>query len=334
LASHLRRHAVDIIAHVTTGDTMAPLERLLNLVGLLLETQVPLTFEQIKETLEPYRRQKPESAKRMFERDKDTLREFGIPLTMSDTDVWGSEQGYVIPKDLYYLPDVEFSPEELAALLVAAQSGGVNPPAEQAARKLLYGADGGVLAGLAGGPLASGSDARLEEVLAAADSARRRRRVGFGYRNARGEVSEREVDAYAVVFRGGHWYLVGHDHSHEEIRAFRLSRFTTAVSDLGEGDEPPSDFRASDSVQGGPWVASGDELARVAFAPHIAWTAENTFTGAVREQTRRNGWVVMAIPMPEVDSMAALVVQFGPDAEALEPWNLRSEVIRRLEAVR
>ena len=59
---------------------MEPLERLLNLVGLLLETRTPLTFEQIRETLEPYRQEKVDSAKRMFERDKDILREYGVPL--------------------------------------------------------------------------------------------------------------------------------------------------------------------------------------------------------------------------------------------------------------
>ena len=59
---------------------MEPLERLLNLVGLLLETPTPLSFEQIREILEPYRQQNVDSAKRMFERDKDQLREFGVPL--------------------------------------------------------------------------------------------------------------------------------------------------------------------------------------------------------------------------------------------------------------
>ncbi len=150
---------------MTGADRMEPLERLLNLVGLLLETPKPLTFEEIRETLDAYRADKVDSAKRMFERDKDQLREFGIPLHLVDVDVWGTEQGYMIPKDEYYLPEIAFTPEELGALLVAAQSGGENTPAEQAARKLLYGADGGVLAGLAGGPLASGSDARATLVL-------------------------------------------------------------------------------------------------------------------------------------------------------------------------
>ena len=92
---------------------MEPLERLLNLVGLLLETRIPLTFEQIRETLEPYGQENVDSAKRMFERDKDILREYGVPLELVDTDVWGAEQGYLIPKDAYYLAEIAFTPEEL-----------------------------------------------------------------------------------------------------------------------------------------------------------------------------------------------------------------------------
>ena len=167
-----------------------PLERLLNLVALLLEARTPMTFEQIRETLpDAYGQQDKDSAKRMFERDKDTLRDYGIPLELVATDIWEVEQGYTIPKEAYYLPEIAFTPEELAALFVAAQTGGGTDPAEQAVRKLLYGADGGVLAGLAGGPLASGTPGTL--LLAAADAAQRRRRVRFGYRNSQGALTDR-----------------------------------------------------------------------------------------------------------------------------------------------
>ena len=116
---------------------MEPLERLLNLVGLLLETRTPLTFEQIRSTLEPYGQANVDSAKRMFERDKDILRDYGVPLELVDTDAWGTEQGYLIPKERYYLPEIEFTPEELGALMVAAQGVRGETPAEQAVRKLL-----------------------------------------------------------------------------------------------------------------------------------------------------------------------------------------------------
>ena len=67
---------------------MEPLERLLNLVGLLLETRVPLTFEQIRETLEPYRQENVDSAKRMFERTLRTLvAEYAADETEIDEEI-------------------------------------------------------------------------------------------------------------------------------------------------------------------------------------------------------------------------------------------------------
>lgn len=311
---------------------MEPLERLLNLVGLLLESPTPMTFEQIRETLDAYRADRPESAKRMFERDKDLLREFGVPLQLVDTDVWGTEQGYTIPKEEYYLPEIAFTPEELGALLVAAQSGGENTPAEQAARKLLYGADGGVLAGLAGGPLASGSDARSSLSIACADAAQRRRRLTFDYRTSQGREEGRTVDAFAMVFRGGHWYLVGHDLDRDGVRAFRLSRFTSDATDAGEGREPPEGFRAADHVDAGPWNANAEDHAVIAFSPDVAWWAVTSLAGAREVAIDDDGWVVADLPMAEPELLASLLLPFGPDAVVREPDVLRREIVRRLEA--
>ncbi len=315
------------------GDRAEPLERLLNLVGLLLETPTPLTFERIRAVLEPYGQSNPESAKRMFERDKDVLREFGVPLELVDVDVWGTEQGYVIPKEKYYLPEIEFEPEELGALLVAAQSGGQDPAAERGARKLLYGADGGVLAGLVGGPLASGSDARSNLVQAAAEAAQGLRRVRFAYRTSQGRIGEREVDAWAMVFRAGHWYLVGHDRGRDDVRAFRLSRIVGELSDAGDGSAPPEDFRAADHVQAGPWVATGDDRATVLFSPDRAWFAVSSFPGAEQVGTTPEGWAVTEIPMADEDALAAMLLEYGPDAVVRSPASLRDAVVARLEAI-
>jgi proteasome accessory factor B len=320
-----------MMPHVAGGDRMEPLERLLNLVGLLLETPTPLTFEQIREILEPYRQEKVGSAKRMFERDKDHLRAYGIPLELVDVDAWGTEQGYMIPKDEYYLPEIAFSPEELGALLVAAQSRGENTPAEQAARKLVYGADGGMLAGLAGGPLASGSDARSALVLAAAEAAQRHARVAFGYRTSQGEASERTVDAYAMVFRGGHWYLVGNDVGRDAVRAFRLSRMTSEIAEEGEGSEPPAGFRAADHIGSGPWAAEAEESAVLRFSPDVAWWAATSFPGAKELGSDDDGWVRVSIPLADQEATASLMLQFGPAGVVEEPAALRDEIVRRLE---
>jgi proteasome accessory factor B len=314
-------------------ERMEPLERLLNLVALLLEARRPLTFEEIQRTLDAYRAENVDSAKRMFERDKDVLREYGVPLELVDTDAWGTEQGYFIDKEAYYLPEIEFTEEELVALFVAAQAGPEDPAVAQGIRKLLYGADGGVLAGLAGGPLASGSDARGTLVLAAAEAAQTHSRIGFGYRTSDGRLSDREVDAYAMVFRGGHWYLVGHDREREDVRAFRLSRFTTEIAVVGPGGTPPEGFRAADHVEAGPYRPSGDRPAEVAFDAEAASRAEQTLSGAERVKELSDGRVVLAVPAADEDVLAGLLLQFGPDAEVLDPASLRQAMIRRLEQV-
>ena len=103
---------------------MQPLERLVNLVALLLDSRTALTFEQIREKLaEAYEHDEIESAKRMFERDKDLLRDIGVPIEVVATDAWDVEQGYRIAKDRYYLPEIAFTPEEISALFVAVRWG-------------------------------------------------------------------------------------------------------------------------------------------------------------------------------------------------------------------
>jgi proteasome accessory factor B len=314
-------------------DEMEPLERLLNLVALLLETQRPLTFDEIRETLEAYRGDNLDSAKRKFERDKDVLRDYAVPLVMAPTDAWDVEQGYIIRKEEYYLPEIAFTPEEITALFVAAQNGTEELGAEHGVRKLVYGVEGGILTGLGGGPLVAGSDTPGTRVLSAAEAAGAHRRLRFGYRTAQGVVSERDVDAYGVVFRGGHWYLVGHDHERGEVRAFRLSRCTSEPQDTGEGALPPDGFRATDHVEAGPWVPTGDDRATVAFEPDAAVLAEASFRGSARDHTLDDGRVVLSIPASDAATLVPLLLQYGPDAEVLEPAALRDEVVRHLTRV-
>jgi proteasome accessory factor B len=312
---------------------MQPLERLVNLVALLLESRTPLTFDQIRVKLaEAYEHGDVNSAKRMFERDKDVLRDIGVPIEVVPTDVWDAEQGYTISKERYYLPEIRFTAEEITALAVAARSGG-DTTAEDAVRKLLSGAEGGVWASLAGavpgGPGGDG-DPRLAT---AAEAVAGLRRVRFGYRTARGEASERTVHAYGLAVRRGHWYLVGLDLDRGDLRSFRLSRMASDPVDEGEGSEPPAGFRAAEVVQAGPWGPGEPRTtAEIAFAPAVAWLATRGVAGAEVVRTRQDGWVETRVPWQPGESLAGWVLSFGPDAEALAPPELRDDVIRRLEA--
>jgi len=310
---------------------MHPLERLLNLVALLLETNRPLTFEEIRSTLHAYGQEDKASAKRQFERDKDTLRQVGIPVETVPTDAWEVEEGYRITRERYELPDISFEPQEVAALFVAAH--GEGGEAAQAFRKLALGAERGLLASLEESLPASGVDASGPRLAEVANAVSGRRHVTFRYRPVSGEAGTRHVDAWALLFRSGAWYLVGRDRDRREPRSFRLSRIASDLGDGGEGDSPPEDFRAAEHLTAGPWGLGEPEAeARVAFSPKVAWWATAGVPKNRTLGTRDDGWTEAEVPVGE--GFTSWILSFGADAEVLEPALLRREVAEALEAVR
>ena len=314
---------------------MHPLERLINLVALLLQARNPLTFDEIRtEMPEAYGHADAASAKRMFERDKDVLREIGIPVEVAATDIWEKEQGYRIPKDRYYLPEITFTPEEVWALFVAAHAPGEGGEAERAFWKLATGVDTDVLAMISERAPAPGLDASGPHLGTIADALARHRRIRFRYRPAHGKAGQREVDPYALLFRSGNWYLVGRDSARQDVRAYRLSRLRGPVKEAGDGTPAPEGFDAAKHVQAGPWgVGEPRGTARVAFSPKVAPWAVPSTTGAKIVGTADDGWVEVEIPSGASDAFASWVLSFGADARLIAPRSLRDDVVDRLEAV-
>jgi|GraSoiStandDraft_10_1057309.scaffolds.fasta_scaffold67571_2 predicted DNA-binding transcriptional regulator YafY len=313
---------------------MHPLERLINLVALLLESRRPLTFDQIRELMPAYQQQDAGSAKRMFERDKDTLREIGIPVELAPTDAWEVEHGYSIPKDQYYLPELAFTTDEVWALFVAAHTPGESGEAEQAFQKLSAGTAANVLAAMAERTPAPGADPSGPHLGAIADALARRRALRFRYRPAQGKAGQREVDPFALVFRSGHWYLVGQDRGREEIRSFRLSRLLSTVKEIGPAASPPEGFDASRQLEAGPWgLGRPAERARLAFSPKVAWWAVPSAPGSRVLSTRKDGWVEVDVPASQTDAFVSWVLSFGPDARVYAPRPIRDQVVARLEAL-
>src|SRR5262249_56461893 len=93
-------------------------ERLLNLVVCLLATRRYLTAGQIRRAVPGYP-ESDEAFKRMFERDKEELRDLGIPLQVGADGE--EEAGYRIPPQAYELPELRLAPDEAAVLGLAAR---------------------------------------------------------------------------------------------------------------------------------------------------------------------------------------------------------------------
>jgi proteasome accessory factor B len=312
---------------------MHPLERLIDLVALLLEARRPLTFDEIRDLIPAYQHDDSASAKRMFERDKDTLRDVGVPVELAPTDPWEVEQGYRIPKEHYYLPEVSFTPEEVWALFVAAYAPGEGGEAELAFQKLSSGMETNVLAMAERAPT-PGVDRSGPHLGAIADAMARRRAVRFRYRSARGRAGQREVDPYSLVFRRGYWYVVGLDRSRHEQRSFRLSRILGAVKEIGPAAPAPEGFDASRLLEAGPWgLGAPPDRARVLFSPRVAWWAIPSTPGASAVRARRDGWVEAEVSASQTDSFVSWVLSFGADAQVVSPATIRDAVVDRLRSL-
>ena len=235
--------------------------------------------------------------------------------------------GYRIPKDRYYLRDPGLTPDELAALRLAAslvQLEGVS--AREGLLKLggLVGADGDAAggSGLAVGSLPGGNVAPLFGAITAHVAVR------FTYR---GEV--RTIDPYRLDFARGRWYLSGYDHGRGAERVFRLDRFESVTEALPEARfERPA--VTAPGVQLDPWkLGEGEPVeARVLVdGPQAPWIVQHLGPGAVAEE-RTDGSVVVTMAVTNRDNFRSFVLTFLDHAEVLEPADLRADVVRWLEA--
>ena len=306
-------------------------ERLLGLVVCLLSSERYLTALQIRAAVPGY----PESFeafKRMFERDKEELRELGIPLETGSNSPLDEEAGYRIPRQAYVLPEIRLEPDEAAVLSLAA---GVWRRAE------LAGAAAGALLKLR----AAGVDAEetpqpgIEPRLQAGEAAfgplwqavRDRRPVAFAYRAAgRSEPQQRHLEPWGVMNRHGRWYVAGHDRDRDAARVFRLSRIEGPVEFSG----PAGSVTVPDGVDVRETVREWDtqpppQRAAVLRVRQGAGHGIRRYATSVRPDGA--GWDLVETPFSDVAWFAEHLASFGRSVVVAEPADLREAVITQLK---
>ena len=296
------------------------LERLINLTATLLATRRPLTLDELADRLEPGYPFDLTARRRQFERDKETLRDLGVPIAVETVDTFGGDVGYRIHPDDYYLPDPGLDAGERAALhlaVTAVDVGGSVDPLD-ALRKL-----GGAEGEGAGQALATFEVTPHLGVLF--DAVSRHAVVTFSYRG-----DARALEPYGILHRFGHWYVVGRDRDREGPRAFRVDRFD-GPPEVGSADGfvappgvDPNDYLSSD-----PLTYGDDQpiAARVLVdAARSSLVIDALGEDAVVEQ-RDDGSVVVALAVVNREAFRAFVLDLLEHAEVLEPPELRAEIV-------
>jgi predicted DNA-binding transcriptional regulator YafY len=320
-------------------------ERQLNLIAVLLEARVPVTLEEIRDNVCGYKQDDTNSFKRMFERDKRELRDMGIPIEVEPTDLFGEEQGYRIPKDAYYLPEIDFDPDERLALWLLHKlvRQGTFPFSRDVQKALLKLSPDLGTEETGGKPaldwLVSEERQAEENLSLLLRAVIDQKKVRFSYLSLHDEEPrEREVDPYGLFFEHGSWYLVGHCHLRSDIRCFRVSRMHGEVEFTGSASREadfkrPRDFRVRDYSARPPWeFEDGPEFKVVIrFSPKLAWWVEENVASYGYDFHRdKNSGGTLTLKARSRDTLLAWALSFGEDAEIISPAHLRKAMRERL----
>jgi len=335
------------------------LERLVNLTICLMSTRSYLSLWEIGERVSGYdvgqTEHEQQAFRRMFERDKEALRELGIPVEEGSNTSFRDEVGYRISPGDYALPEIGFDREELAALALANRlwvSAGLSGAGAIALHKLEAVGDETATPPEDLLPRVESPDAAFEPLRQAV---RDRRPVRFPYLKAGAAgAQERRVQPWGVVSWHGHWYLAGRDDDRGEMRVFRLSRIRGAVKPAGPPNsvKRPADLDVrAEVVRKATQMAEGEgaeRVARLRVRPGAAHALrrrarpggmsgasparEGDADGEGAANDDAGGAEVIEVVFTDLERMAAQVLWHGADVVVIAPPDLRDHVLGRLRA--
>jgi proteasome accessory factor B len=300
-----------------------PLERVTNLLALLLETRQALSLEEIANELGDQYPTSDVARRGAFERDKGVLRDVGVPLeTVVLSAPRAGQTGYFVDRRRYELQDLQLSVEEERALQVAAAAA---RSGDAAFGLLKVGASAAAVSSTLTMPLPDLSDGDALTTLR--EAAQTRTTATFSYRGV-----ERRLDPYSTMLRSGAWYVLGYDHAHGEVRTFRADRIDGDVALLGDQSfVRPPDFDPLQHFPSDPkelGAESAEALVRI-YSPR-----SRVFRSVLDVvASHPDGAIDVRVACANLDAFRMWVLSLGDDAEVLSPPHIRDAIVGWLQAL-
>ena len=340
------------------------LQRWTDLIAALLRRHYAATFEELAPDVPAYSAtsKKKDALMRMFERDKDELRSFGISIeSVEDAD--GGTSTYRLDRKGFYLPylslsarggkpastprkpdkhwyrglaSLVFEPDELEIISAAADRiRALGDPvlaadAESAMQKLSFDLPippehrFGESRIVLAAPMMPEHRENVFETLN--DALARHKRVKFSYHNmSTDETTERNVEPYGLFFLSSQWYLAARDADKKELRNFRLNRITNA--EVNTAKSQSADYEIPESFKLRQHATSRKPWDLGDGAGSEAIVDFKASTGAAKAAARL-GVAIEGAPdrrkfkIKRVDSFARWLLSFGGDAIPVAPESL------------
>ena len=322
--------------------------RQLSLISYLMAERRPVTATEIRRDVEGYSDMTEDAFARRFYADRAELDALGIQLRVDKPAEGFSEQeNYSLAPEAFHLPAIAFTDDEHAALQTALSlldgEFAYAEPLRLALQQITWGRpspfDSAAQRSVALGMSASAGGAELSARLAKIDTAiARRKRIEFEYFTMQsGEVADRRVDPYLLLFQGRQFYLVGHSHERNAVRVFRLSRIRgkVAYATKAEHDfQRPPDFDPRQYASQIPWQL-GDRLgtADVWVSDRIAWHVERNFGPYGEMVDAEDSGRVFRTDYAIPRLLIAWALGYGEHARIAGPPELAAEARERLDAI-
>jgi len=280
---------------------------------------------------------------RQFERDKDQIRDLGIPIEAIDSPLEpGNNQltRYRIRKELMEMPaGVRFSAHEIAMLRIAARAWAEGSLTSEAHRILMK------VEALGAGldPQYIGIEARIGIIETAAPALHRaiedRTIVTFEYQHPDyPDPLLRHVAPLSLHREDGRWHLIAHDLDRGVDRVFLLSRIVSPVRSVAgeKGKQHPAIVASA----GERIAAALHELTSVGARQSLRVVAAPGSRAearlAERSQVRESHGDQTALSLTTLDyhEMTRELASYGEEVVVLEPSPLRDAVVDALRLAR
>jgi len=330
--------------------------RQLSLISFLMANRRPVSALEIKQEVEGYSSMNEDAFARRFYADRAELESLGISLQVQKpAEGFFEAELYALPPENYYLPEVKFADQELAALRTALGlldgEFAYAEPLRLALQQVSWGRPS-PLSGRDAAPIdvklqPSAGGRELSQRLAKIETAiSRRKTIEFSYYTMqRDEVADRKVDPYHLVFRDGQFYLIGHSHERGAVRVFRLSRIRGKVSYATKAEHdftPRQDFDRRDYASRAEWQMGEIEgSAKIFLRERIAWLVERDFGtyGTLRKPVPDDGVGKARGSIYETEyasrrQLVSWVLGWRDNARLLAPADLAAEAAERLDLLR
>ena len=303
-------------------------ERLVNLTIALLATTRWLSKSEIYQSIDGYNGDL-DAKERMFERDKEELRNLGIEIEVGSFDpLFEDEVGYRIRPEKYQMQTSSLSVNQLSLVSLATQMWQGAVLSSKANSALVKLKSLGIESDSEGLALTAQSvDVSDENLTHIIDAISARRTISFAYTNRDAVAEDRALEPYGVGTKNGYWYVAGNDLAKKEVRLFRLDRFSSTVKEQGRASsyEIPSDFSMSDLLKS----QARNQRCRLKLRTDKAYSLRRFATPIASE----DDWDIVDYSYASIDQLLRDLLWHGDDVLLVEPNDLREKVAASLARI-